>query len=603
MSHLAAPGELLQTILEFIQADSWPDLHRVVKAHPELLDDGAEALLAELAAAQEDDWARQLLEKHCTFLARCREVGLGAAFAERMGGSADLSQALESLAQLAAENLKAIQAISQAVGQAIQENPLWAAVRDFTATGSPVELANAVRAHPALLSDEANELIHLGIRSARALGQEGMARYIEERYELLRQLCELGAPDILATMGVTADLSPKTQISLDELDRQGIQSAEELERAQARYPELQTALVRATVAVEVDEPAADYHVTSTRATGAPVEIPPGFEADIITLHSLPDTHEALEKQIEIYQRVLRRLNRTEAPIFWGAIQNNLANALYSRICGDRAENLEQAIHHYQQALKIYTRDDFPADWAMTQNNLAAAFYSRIHGERAENLEQAIYHYQQALEVRTRINFPLQWASTQNNLATALRDRICGDRAEDLERAIHHYQQALQIYIRDDFPVDWAMIQDNLGLALANRICGDREENLEQALAHFQAALQVYTRDDFPIQWATAQNNLGNALRDRICGDRAENLEQALAHFQAALQVYTRDDFPADWAATQNNLGLTLADRICGNRTENLERAVTHFQGAIAAYQKLGLPEEERKVRCNLSRLY
>jgi predicted LPLAT superfamily acyltransferase len=49
-------------------------------------------------------------------------------------------------------------------------------------------------------------------------------------------------------------------------------------------------------------------------------------------------------------------------------QNNLANAYFNRIRGEKPKNIEMAIEFYNAALEIYTREVFPQDWAMTQNN-------------------------------------------------------------------------------------------------------------------------------------------------------------------------------------------------------------------------------------------
>lgn len=97
------------------------------------------------------------------------------------------------------------------------------------------------------------------------------------------------------------------------------------------------------------------------------------------------------------------------------IHNNLGNAYWSRIEGNRADNLEQAIAHYSLALEVRTRDAFPADWAMTHNNLATAYWNRIEGSRAANLEQAITHYSLAFEVYTRDAFPVKCRLSQRNL--------------------------------------------------------------------------------------------------------------------------------------------------------------------------------------------
>ncbi|MBU0492442.1 MAG: tetratricopeptide repeat protein, partial [Chloroflexi bacterium] len=111
--------------------------------------------------------------------------------------------------------------------------------------------------------------------------------------------------------------------------------------------------------------------------------------------------QAALREMQAQAREVEVLTRAARPVEWATAMNDLANAYYARIQGERAENLEAAIEAYQQALEVRTRAARPVEWAATMNNLAAAYYARIQGERAENLEAAIEAYQQALEVRTR----------------------------------------------------------------------------------------------------------------------------------------------------------------------------------------------------------
>ncbi|MGQ9595688.1 MAG: hypothetical protein ACUVXH_14340, partial [Anaerolineae bacterium] len=78
---------LLQAISAFLQAGTWPESRRVVKEHPELLSDEADALLGQLSAAQEDADTRRYLEEHRALLRRCREVGAERAFREKTAPS------------------------------------------------------------------------------------------------------------------------------------------------------------------------------------------------------------------------------------------------------------------------------------------------------------------------------------------------------------------------------------------------------------------------------------------------------------------------------------------------------------------------------------
>jgi len=126
----------------------------------------------------------------------------------------------------------------------------------------------------------------------------------------------------------------------------------------------------------------------------------------------------------------------------------------------------------------------PIEWAQTINNLANAYYSRIRGERAENIEAAIGAYQQTLEVMTRQAMPVEWAQTINNLATAYRNRIRGERAENIEAAIGAYQQALEVMTRQAMPDDHRRTQRGLA-----NLCF-AEGRWAEAVAAFQGALSA-----------------------------------------------------------------------------------------------------------------
>ena len=79
------PTQILRAFQDFVRARSWGASRRVVKRHPELLSDEDDALLGQLAEAQEDERTRQVVEEHRALLRRCREAGIKAAFAEKMG--------------------------------------------------------------------------------------------------------------------------------------------------------------------------------------------------------------------------------------------------------------------------------------------------------------------------------------------------------------------------------------------------------------------------------------------------------------------------------------------------------------------------------------
>ncbi|MBN1149042.1 MAG: CHAT domain-containing protein [Anaerolineales bacterium] len=111
---MAEAGPLLQAIQEFIQARDWGSSRRVVEAHPELLGEEADGLLAQMIAAaqaQGDANAAAVFEEHRDLLRRCRETSVEQAFAEKLGQSTstgpsippefsnDLDQAMQALQQ------------------------------------------------------------------------------------------------------------------------------------------------------------------------------------------------------------------------------------------------------------------------------------------------------------------------------------------------------------------------------------------------------------------------------------------------------------------------------------------------------------------------
>jgi hypothetical protein len=77
--------QLFDVIQTLIQADTWAASQRIIEAHPELLSDEADQLLGQLMAVarqQGDAQAEGAFTEHRQLLARCRQVGVEAAFSE-----------------------------------------------------------------------------------------------------------------------------------------------------------------------------------------------------------------------------------------------------------------------------------------------------------------------------------------------------------------------------------------------------------------------------------------------------------------------------------------------------------------------------------------
>lgn len=92
--------QLSHVIQTFIQADTWAASQRIIEAHPELLSDEADQLLGQLvsiARQQGDAQAEGTFSEHRQLLARCRQMGVEAAFAERATGGDEIPSELGAL--------------------------------------------------------------------------------------------------------------------------------------------------------------------------------------------------------------------------------------------------------------------------------------------------------------------------------------------------------------------------------------------------------------------------------------------------------------------------------------------------------------------------
>ncbi|MDM8531016.1 tetratricopeptide repeat protein [Anaerolineales bacterium HSG25] len=520
-----------------------------------------------------------------------------------------------------------------------QINEIITQLNSFITTETLVAKKTCLIQNPALLTDEALQMLHDNIERTKQQQDEQGYRVFVQHYNLLIDCQQKGIESAFADK-----IQPQTSDLIARL--QAIQSQEELKQLLLEHPELhvqqmtkQTAsfennsqfqfLMQVLQIVEQNPtPQALYPLlqdnlhqlnlnlaqiiqqwASTTFRQQPnhalnIARDIGEFCGLIKNFPLGSRADNIEIAIAGYKVIGIIFTHRGHPEIWGVNQNNLGFAYADRIRGKRADNLEQAIEHHNLALMVRTKEFFPEKWAMTQNNLGIAYQKRIRGKRADNLEQAIEHYNSTLTIYTQETFPEKWAMTQNDLAVAYQNRIRGERAENLEKTIDHCNLALTIHtIKETSPEDWAGMQNNLAIAYRNRIRGEQADNIEQAIKHYNLALTIYTQEAFPEYWARTQNNLAIAYQNRIRGKRADNLEQAIEYFRLSLTIYTQEAFSEYWAKTQNNLGIAYQKRIRGERADNLEQAIEYYNLALTVRIKEILPEEWANTQNNLGLAY
>jgi len=129
----------LQHLVAFIQAQAWEEKKSLLEASPDLLSAEADTLLEELAAAQQEEGARRLIEQHRALLRRCRTWGIDPAwyytFGMRLGNDGALpvehEAAVMQIASLLAAHQhengtaleRAIEAMQQLLNRLTAETP------------------------------------------------------------------------------------------------------------------------------------------------------------------------------------------------------------------------------------------------------------------------------------------------------------------------------------------------------------------------------------------------------------------------------------------------------------------------------------------------
>ena len=513
----------LQTVLEFVDAETWPESRQIVEQHPELLseetDDHLGRLITQALAENNEDSAR-VFRVHQSLLRRCRAMGIKDAFRQQMNERV-LLEALLSPEDLARQPLAIRKSVS--------------------------ELINLLAARGVKI------LTYQHLLWAMANRPSGFESEVRESL----------APNLLTL--VNADSKNLSELSriLSKLEQPAA-----LENASRRVELYQQALTIVTREHNED-------------VWAFLQLGLGNSL----LRASGDRSSNIEQAIAAYHQSLKVWQRESMPnpVTWAGIVGNLGIAYFYRVEGNRAENVELAIESFGHALEVYTPQSAPVDWARTVHNLSNAYRERARGDRAENIERAIELCEQALTVRTRQHRPKEWAATMNNLAAAYLNRIRGNQVDNVELAITTCKEALEVLSQDTTPLEWAEAMTNLGAAYFKRDLGDRPDNLEQAIDALESALRVRTRENQPFEWVEVMPNLAPCYYHRGQGNREKNIERAIEVCEQVLEEEVLASSPVAQALVLLNLGSIYYGRVRGERLTNISQAIKSYQRACEIF--------------------
>ncbi|ACL23623.1 hypothetical protein [Chloroflexus aggregans] len=276
------PQRFLQMmIVTLLQTQDVAQKRTIVENTPELLTDQADTLLEQIAKAQENPQARQLVEQHRVLLQRCRAVGVEQAFAvppsprgKGAGGEGeieappqlpdDLQERLrragvtdEESFQRALENDPQLAADLQAFLQANPQAVLAGLVQAFLSIQTSEQLRAFWRAVPTELEQPFIELVERLIAEAPPDTPAEALESLRARLRDFRELCEAAR--------AARNIPPELREVLEELARRGVEirSEEDLRRTLEENPDLRARLERAAQNMQGGPP-----------------IPPEFHQDI-----------------------------------------------------------------------------------------------------------------------------------------------------------------------------------------------------------------------------------------------------------------------------------------------------------------------------------
>jgi tetratricopeptide (TPR) repeat protein len=584
----------------FVRLNTWDDAQRMVEEHPALLSDEADQMFAAaIVQARQDAGAVEHFTRLQALLRRCRAAGIARAFAEQMLPPEMLAEAerlgltpeeflaqmraaqqqmppalREVLAELAAAGVEIhspedleralaarpdLRAKLEAVRREISpdDNPgifedsgivpgedLPALINRFLAADTWDESQRIVAAHPALLSDAADERFALAL--AEYADDPDAVAMLNTHRALLRRCREAGVARAFAEQMLPPEM-------LAEAERLGLTPEEFLAQLRA-----------------------------AQQTNGPA-VPPEFAADLRAAQEGEQRYRrsgdlaALDAAAAAWARIL------DAPGFSStndrfrlAALNNASGVFLRRYWArGRSGDLDRAVAGWEQAVKL-TPPDSP-DRIARLNNLGAGLSSRYaRTGRLEDLEAAIGFYEQAVQLAPPGSPDLP--RSLNNLGNGLRDRYARTgRLEDLEAAIEFYEQAVKLTPPDS--PDRPGSINNLGNGLSDRYTHTgRLEDLVAAIGFYEQAVQL-TPPDSPDRPARL-NNLGAGLRFRYeRTGQMEDLEASIGVYKQAVQL-TPPDSP-DIPGSLNNLGNGLRDRYARTgRLKDLEAAIGFYEQAV-----------------------
>ena len=614
---------LLESLKQFIGADTWPESQAYLTQHPELLGDEVDALLSqliEMARGQERE--SRVFQEHRELLQRCREIGIEQGFEEK------LTQIRTARMQSAQAELppELMELVEDPQMRELLENPQMAGLMQdifgaLQESGTaPDDLETLLRSRPELMG-RAVEMAMGGTGLGNLLNAENSGDALTQFWLQLLQARWLGG-----TAAVHQVMRQNMGLIVPALGDNMAQFVQGFLAENPDQPQGVVGLVEDTCISIQQFPYGRYGEAleiAIRGHGVVLELcadnPPKRARTLTNLGVARytqaemgiDPSANLEGAIAAYDEAAGIMQRLGLDKDLSATLTNLGNArtTQAEMGINPAANLEGAIAAYDESAGILRRLELDKDLSRNLNNLGNACLTQANMgiDPAANLESAIVAYDESAGIMQRLGLDKDLSATLTNLGSA-----CLTQAEmginpsaNLESAIAASDEAAEIRRRLGLDKDLSQTLTNLGNArLAQANMGiDPAANLESAIAAYDEAAGIRWRLGLDKDLSQTLTNLGNArLAQANMGiDPAANLESAIAAYDEAAGIRWRLGLDKDLSQTLTNLGnARLAQANMGiDPAANLESAIAAYDEAAGIRWRLGLDKDLSQTLTNL----
>jgi len=605
---MSNPTPILETLQQFINADTWPESQAYLTQHPELLGDEVDALLGQLIGrAAGEERKRGVLQEHRDLLQRCREIGIEQGFEEKLG-------------QIRAERIRSAGAelpselrelVEDPQMRELLENPqlmglmqdLFGALRESGT--APDDLETFLRGRPELMggmglgnllnaesSDDALTQFWLQLLQAemQSGGDEAAV------HQVMRQNMGLIVPDL----GDAIAQFVQRYLAQNPDKAEGIAGLVENTCTSIRlfpygkYAEVQEIAIRGYGVV------LDLGVYSPEGRAQTLTGLGNARSTQAEMGIKPDAN--LKSAIAAYDESAEILRRLELEKYLSDTLNNLgvAHNIQAKMGIKPDANLKSAIAAYDESAEILRRLGLEKDLSTTLTGLGVARNTQAEMgiNPAANLESAIAAYDQAAEIRRRLKLEKDLFSTLNNLGVACytQAQMGINPANHLDSAIAALDESAGIRRRLGLEKDLSSTLNNFGIARSTqaKMGINPAANLDGAITAYDESAEILRRLGLEKDLSGTLTNLGIARRAQAEMDinPAANLDGAIKAYDEAAEIRRRLGLARDLAQTLNNFGFVYRaqSRLAGNsatqKQQALEKAYRSFQGALERVEYL-----------------